>query len=150
MLDPILNGIVLAIFAFIIGSVLQIFGLLNSGFSHDVLRRRVSRKQKGVKRPVSLRKWIKESKERAEASRVMMRTMPRSAKIAMTSFYGLIVILVLFVTFGPLEMKWLVFIPFTLAGFALMEWAFSLGKAGKIHVKRKAIFDIQTEDQNDN
>lgn len=147
MIDPIINGTVLVIFGLTLGAVLQLFGLLRRGFSGEVLR--ISRKQGEKRRKVGLRRFIKESLERAEQSRNAIRTMPRSAKISMIAFYGLIVVLILFVKYSPIEMRWLIFIGSVLAGFFAMDRVFARAKMGKNRIEGRSLFDVLPDEKRD-
>ena len=147
MIESIINGIVLVIFGLTIGSVLQLFGLLSRGFSSEVLRQGISRKQGEKRRKASLRRFIKESRERAEQSRKSIRTMPRSAKISMVAFYGLIVVLILFVKYSPIEMRWLIFIGSVLAGFFAMDSVFARAKKGVKGIEGRSFFDVLPDEK---
>jgi len=148
MIDPIINGIVLVIFGLILGAVLQLFGLLSHGFSRLALIRGTPQKQGEKTGKVDLRRFINESHERAELTRQAIRTMPRSVKISLATFYGLIFVLVLFVKYSPIEMKWLIFLGSVFAGFILMDLVFSRAKAGKIRIEGRSFFDVLPDEKN--
>lgn len=74
-----------------------------------------------------------------------MKSMPRSAKLFMVSFYGLIIVLIVIVKYSPLEMSWLVLIISVLIGHQAVERLFGFAREGKIHAKGKSAFDILPE-----
>ena len=149
MVDTIINGTVLVIFGLTIGAVLQLFMLLSRGFSGEALRQSISRKQGEKRRKIDLRRFIKESQEHAEQSRNAIRTMPRSSKISVAAFYGLIIVLILNVKYGPIEMRWSIFIGSVLAGFFAMDLVFARAKTGKIRAEGRSLFDVLPNEKRD-
>ena len=149
MIDPIINGIVLVIFGLAIGGVLQLFALLNRGFSVERSRRRVPQKEGERKRVIGLRSFLKESKERANQSRRSIRTLPRSATISMAAFYGLLIVFILIIKFSPIEMRWLIFLGSVLVGFFIMNNIFIRAKKGKIRVEGNSVFDVLPKEKSD-
>lgn len=140
MVEGILNGVIIGMFGLTIGAVLQLAMLVSRGSEGELLR--ISREQRREIKKNGLRKFILESKSRREQTKKVMSAMPRSAKILMAAFYGLIAALIIIVKYGPLEIKWVVFIGSVFIGFIAMSGLYARAKSGKIRIERRSIFDV--------
>lgn len=145
MIDPIINGIVMAIFGLIIGGIGS-FSMLLSGASLEIFMRGAHKRPNGEKKR-NLLSIIRDVEERAKERRLIVKSIPRSVKLFMAAFYGLIIILVIIVKYSPLEMSWLVFIISILVGYIVVDRLFSFAREGKIHTKSKSRFDVLPDEK---
>lgn len=138
MTAQIANDIVVAVFALIIGGLAMLMSGYSRGLARDLKRARAERGE----RSRDLRGIFAQAEKRAEEGRRLVGTMPRSWRLLMAALFGLIVVLVLVVTFSPIEMSWIVFVVALVVGYLAAARVFASARAGRIRTDRDSDLDI--------
>ncbi|MDQ4075914.1 MAG: hypothetical protein M3220_06655 [Chloroflexota bacterium] len=138
MVDPMINAFVLVMFGLLIGVSLQVTILI---MPETGPARSTSRGQHGTegdlqtRPPGFLHRMLGAANAAAEEGRQAASSMPRSGRLAMGTFYGLIAMLVIVLWYSPVRMNWWILLGSILAGSLISQWTFALAKAGKIHLR---------------
>ena len=125
VIGELVNGVVLAMAAVLLGVVLRLVGLVTP----EAMQRTRPDQRPGESLVEYLRRA---SMERAEASREAVETGPASFWLLCLAFYGLLAILVAVLWLSPVHMNWPIFLSVFFAAFMLAEWMFKRAKAGRL------------------
>ena len=124
VLPGIVNGIVLAMSAVLLGVVLRLASLLTP----EAMRRGRPPRRPGE----SLGSYLRRSSlQGAKSSREAVRTGPASYRLMLLAFYGLLAMLVTVLWLSPVYMNWPVFLGVFFAAFLLADWIYKRARAGR-------------------
>src|SRR5437667_12350101 len=128
MAEGWVNTAVVLVFAVLIGIMLQLVGVLTVRMPESLLVRNGERFLDYLRRH-------DDAEYRAEYQR-WIKAMPKSGWLALTTFYGLVGMLIGVVVLSPIRMNWWAFLPSSLLAFAVTEWLFSRAEAGNLSLRR--------------
>jgi hypothetical protein len=143
MIESTVNIVVMVLFGVFIGSLVALFNAL----SEDILRPGQIKEDERKSGEGLLAYQLRIANERAELSKKIVTTGPRSFKMVYGALVLFIVMLVIVINFSTVHMHWLAFLLSALAGFVVAQLVYNQSKAGKIKTKGRFFFEPITEEK---